>query len=138
MDRTLIDFIRALRNSDVRVSTSESMDAFRAVRLIGYDERSQLKEALSITLAKSNRYSMAMIDMHMPEGKGVDLIRDLRNHIPHTKFILIGEFLEGPELLEATRGGVFMVTTKPICLSQLSEITRITVADAIHKTKYPN
>lgn len=53
MDRTLIDFIRALRNSDVRVSTSESMDAFRAVRLIGYDERSQLKEALSITLAKS-------------------------------------------------------------------------------------
>ena len=53
MDRTLTDFIRALRNSDVRVSTSESMDAFRAVRLIGYDERSQLKEALSITLAKS-------------------------------------------------------------------------------------
>jgi len=38
MDRTLANFIRALRASDVRVSTAETLDAFSAVALVGYDD----------------------------------------------------------------------------------------------------
>lgn len=53
MDRKLIDFVRILRNADVRVSPSESMDAMQAIALVGYDDRSLIKRALSTTLAKS-------------------------------------------------------------------------------------
>jgi len=63
VDRTLTDFIRALRHSDVRVSTSETMDAFRAVRLVGYEEREQLKSALSMTLAKSEEEKARLGDV---------------------------------------------------------------------------
>jgi uncharacterized protein with von Willebrand factor type A (vWA) domain len=53
MDRMLTTFVRALRNADVRVSTAETLDAFHAVELVGYRDRTLLKNALSIVLPKT-------------------------------------------------------------------------------------
>jgi uncharacterized protein with von Willebrand factor type A (vWA) domain len=53
MDVVLTNFIRALRNADVRVSTSETLDAFNTVQLIGYENRATLKQALSLVLPKT-------------------------------------------------------------------------------------
>ncbi|MGB2389255.1 MAG: hypothetical protein ACPIB6_10660, partial [Henriciella sp.] len=52
-DKVITDFIRALRSADIRVSTGESIDAARAVRLIGYDDRAKLADTLRCVLAKS-------------------------------------------------------------------------------------
>lgn len=51
--RLLSDFIRALRASDVRVSTGEAIDAAGAMKLIGFENRSLLRDTLGIVLAKS-------------------------------------------------------------------------------------
>ena len=53
MDRTLSNFIRALRNAEVRVSTAETLDAFNTVELVGYRDRDFLKSALSLVLPKT-------------------------------------------------------------------------------------
>lgn len=53
MDRTLTNFIRALRNSDVRISTAETLDALSAVELVGYEDRGRLKRSLSLVLPKT-------------------------------------------------------------------------------------
>lgn len=53
MTQVLTDFIRALRAANVRVSTSESIDAAAAVDTIGFDDRGLLKESLSQVLAKT-------------------------------------------------------------------------------------
>jgi hypothetical protein len=53
VDRVLANFIRALRNADVRVSTAETLDAFNVVELVGYRDREFLKDALSIALPKT-------------------------------------------------------------------------------------
>ena len=53
MERTLTNFIRALRSSEVAVSSGEAIDAARAVALMGYGDRSVLKETLGCVLAKS-------------------------------------------------------------------------------------
>ena len=53
MDRTLSNFIRALRNAEVRVSTAETLDAFNTVELVGYRDRDFLKNALSMVLPKT-------------------------------------------------------------------------------------
>ena len=53
MDRTLANFIRALRNAEVRVSTAETLDAFGAVQLVGYRDRALLKRSLSLALPKT-------------------------------------------------------------------------------------
>lgn len=53
MSDVLGDFIRALRAADVRVSTSETIDASDVIQLVGYDDRHLLKDALGQALAKS-------------------------------------------------------------------------------------
>ena len=53
MDRQLANFIRALRNSEVRISTAETLDAFNAVELCGYEDRAFLKRSLSLVLSKT-------------------------------------------------------------------------------------
>lgn len=53
MDRTLANFIRALRNSEVRISTAETLDAFNTMELVGYRDRSFLKRSLSLVLSKT-------------------------------------------------------------------------------------
>jgi uncharacterized protein with von Willebrand factor type A (vWA) domain len=50
---TLEDFIKALRASEVRVSPAEAIDAHRAMMEIGYSDRTLVKDALCIALAKT-------------------------------------------------------------------------------------
>jgi len=47
------DFIKALRASEVKVSPAEAIDAHRALIEIGYADRTLMRDALCITLAKS-------------------------------------------------------------------------------------
>jgi uncharacterized protein len=53
MDRTLSNFIRALRNAEVRISTAETLDAFNTVELVGYRDRQFLKDSLALVLPKT-------------------------------------------------------------------------------------
>lgn len=53
MDQLLTNFIRALRNADIRVSTAETLDAFSTIQLIGYGDRQLLKDSLALVLPKT-------------------------------------------------------------------------------------
>ena len=55
MEQVLLDFIVALRHSGVRISVAETMDAMNAAKLVGYEDRYMLKDAMSSSLAKSKR-----------------------------------------------------------------------------------
>ncbi len=62
MSEVLGDFIRALRAADVRVSTSESIDAGNVIDLVGFNERATLRDALSQVLAKSDDEKQAFLE----------------------------------------------------------------------------
>jgi len=53
MTQVLSDFIRALRATNVRVSSAESIDAAAAIDVVGFEDRALLKESLSQVLAKT-------------------------------------------------------------------------------------
>src|SRR5829696_8768340 len=53
MDGPLIEFFRAARGAGLRISPAESIDAARAVRVVGWDDRDRLRETLSLVLAKT-------------------------------------------------------------------------------------
>jgi uncharacterized protein len=53
MDQLLTNFIRALRNADIRISTAETLDAFSTVELVGYRDRQLLKDSLALVLPKT-------------------------------------------------------------------------------------
>ena len=52
MQRPLEDFLRSLRDNEVAVSPAEAIDAHRAVVDVGYADRTLLRDALCVTLAK--------------------------------------------------------------------------------------
>ncbi len=53
LQRSLEDFLRSLRDSGVRVSPAEAIDAHRAVAAVGYADRDLMRNALCVTVAKS-------------------------------------------------------------------------------------
>lgn len=53
MKDVLHRFFRAARGAGVRVSAAESIDAMRAVQVVGFEDRANLREALLLTMAKS-------------------------------------------------------------------------------------
>lgn len=53
MDHQLLLFIKTLRHADIPVSAADSLAAVETVALLGYQNRDQLKHALSIVLAKT-------------------------------------------------------------------------------------
>ncbi len=53
MERVLAAFVRALRAAGSPVSTSETLDAVKAVAVVGYGDRQVLKDTLGAVLAKS-------------------------------------------------------------------------------------
>ena len=53
MDTALAGYVRALRAAGAEASTAETIDAARAVALLGYADRDTLKAALGVALAKS-------------------------------------------------------------------------------------
>jgi uncharacterized protein with von Willebrand factor type A (vWA) domain len=53
VERTISNFIRALRNAEVRVSTAETLDAMSVIELVGYEDKAHLKRSLSLALPKT-------------------------------------------------------------------------------------
>ena len=55
MDKRMVDFIRALRASGVRISLAESIDAMHGVDEIGVNDKEQFRAAMKTTLVKENK-----------------------------------------------------------------------------------
>ncbi|NQV66077.1 MAG: hypothetical protein HQ497_12010, partial [SAR86 cluster bacterium] len=53
VDKTLVDFVKALRNADLKVSPAETLEAMQCMNLVGYQDRRFLKDSLSMVLAKT-------------------------------------------------------------------------------------
>ena len=49
----LLDFVRAARSAGLRVSPTETIDAARAVEVVGLADRDRLRDTLSLVLAKT-------------------------------------------------------------------------------------
>src|SRR5579875_3000448 len=56
----LLRFIAAARGAGVRISPAESIDAMRAVALVGYVDRSALRDTLGLVLAKTPQEKAAL------------------------------------------------------------------------------
>ena len=53
MEQTLLGFINTLRQHDVRISTSETLDALHTADVIGYSNRELLRNGLAAALTKT-------------------------------------------------------------------------------------
>jgi uncharacterized protein with von Willebrand factor type A (vWA) domain len=69
---TLLGFLEVARNAGISVSNAESIDAFNALALVGYDDRLTVKDSLGLVLAKTaeeRRRFDACFDRYFDVGK---------------------------------------------------------------------
>jgi uncharacterized protein with von Willebrand factor type A (vWA) domain len=62
-DDLLLRFFRAARGVGCRISPPESMDAMSAVAAVGYDDKARLRDALLLTIAKTQEEKQALGDV---------------------------------------------------------------------------
>ena len=89
----LRDFIKVLRASDVRISTSETIDAMNVASVVGLEDKILLKESLSQSLAKSlrekeifeecyeNFFKESYMNFSSPDNKKDDKFNDANKDI---------------------------------------------------------
>ncbi len=54
MKAPLLGFLSVARNAGIAVSTAETIDAFNALELVGYGDRSTVKDTLKVVIAKTD------------------------------------------------------------------------------------
>lgn len=117
MDDTLLRFISVLRNHDLPVSTSESLDALRTAALLGYSERGLLKQGLAATLTKdgdSKRIFDSCFDQFFgvsDEHPDAPPQRDDLAHPPPDNFELSPELAADADVAAALQAPLVQVVT---------------------------
>jgi DNA-binding NtrC family response regulator len=75
---------------------------------------------------QTDRFPLVVTDVRMPDGDGLQLMRNVRSTNPATAVIVLTAFASVPEAVEAIQGGAGDYLTKPISFEQLrSSVTRV-------------
>ncbi len=100
---------------------------------IGYqvDAAGDLAEARQC-LAQQ-RYDLLITDMRLPDGLGMDLVRELQQTQRAEKSIVVTAYGSADNAVEALKAGAFDYLTKPVDLAQF----RAAVANALHEPSPP-
>ncbi|RUM59043.1 MAG: sigma-54-dependent Fis family transcriptional regulator, partial [Persephonella sp.] len=68
---------------------------------------------------KSNVFDVALIDVWLPDGEGLDLIPFIKKQIPKTKIVMISGHANIPVAVKALKEGAFDFLEKPISIDSL-------------------
>ena len=84
-----------------------------AIRARGYEVRTAASSADAIKEAEKESPEMAVVDLRMPGGSGLELLRELRKHDPHTRVLVLTGYGSIATAVEAVRDGAVGYLPKP-------------------------
>lgn len=107
-------------------------------RILVVDDEADLRELLEITLVRmgldvdsadsvaaarahlaQNRYALVLTDMRLPDGLGIELVRDVVGNCKNTPIAVITAFGSADNAVAALKAGAFDYVSKPVALEQL-------------------
>jgi DNA-binding NarL/FixJ family response regulator len=81
------------------------------------DETGSACETLKATLDKV--YDIVLLDISFPDGSGLDVLRQIRTHSPHTRVLLLSMYPEAQYAQRALRSGASGYLTKDSAPNEL-------------------
>ena len=75
-------------------------------------------------LKDAKEVDIAVVDLHLPDGNGVDLIRDLHAANPHAKVLTLTASLDRREHARAVEAGAEGVAHKSVGISEIIDLVR--------------
>ncbi|MBV8666444.1 MAG: sigma-54-dependent Fis family transcriptional regulator [Burkholderiaceae bacterium] len=127
-------------------------------RILVVDDEPDLRELLEITLVKmgldvdsadslagarrhlaGDDYALVLTDMRLPDGLGIDLVREVAAERKHTPIAVLTAFGSADNAVAALKAGAFDYLSKPVGLDQLRTMVqsalRISRPDAVSLTE---
>ncbi len=98
-----------------------------ALRSWGYESIQAGSVAEAVTLFGEERPTVALLDIDLPDGSGLDILNKIKELQPATVVIMITGNVNVPNLMTALKGGAHDFIGKPIHLEEL----RITLRNAL-------
>ncbi|HEX6127170.1 MAG TPA: sigma-54 dependent transcriptional regulator [Pyrinomonadaceae bacterium] len=98
-----------------------------ACRSWGYDPIPAGSVAQAIDLFGSEHPAVALLDIDLPDGSGLDILNQIKERQPETIVVMITGNVNVPNVITALRGGAHDFIGKPIHLEEL----RITLRNAL-------
>ena len=86
---------------------------------MGIETRSAATLEQARTLLKQNRFDLCLTDMRLPDGSGLDLLREIRETHPALPVAVITAHGNMELAIEALKAGAFDFLSKPVDLQQL-------------------
>ena len=71
---------------------------------------------------KENSYQLCLLDMRLPDGDGIDLVREIVRDHPHTPVAMITAHGSMETAIEALKAGAFDFVSKPVDLNVLRKL----------------
>lgn len=121
-----------------------------APRILIVDDEADLRELLEITFVKmgldsdsadciaaarsclaQNEYALVLTDMRLPDGQGIELVREVSASYKNTPIAVITAFGSADNAVAALKAGAFDYLSKPVALDQL----RMMVQSALRLTQ---
>lgn len=85
-------------------------------------------EASSVTdannLIKENYFDIAIIDLRLPDGSGIDILRTIKEQNPDTVVLIITAFASTETAIAAMKIGAYDYVTKPFNLDEIRVVIR--------------
>ncbi|MDO5103280.1 MAG: sigma-54 dependent transcriptional regulator [Lautropia sp.] len=115
----------------------------RLARVLVVDDEESLRELLELTLVGmgldvdlaadlasarkllgAQRYSLCLTDMRLPDGNGLDLVRQISESLPDTPVAVITAYGSAENAVAALKAGAFDYLAKPVGLDALRTLVR--------------
>lgn len=115
----------------------------RRKRVLVVDDEADIRELLDLTLAnmgieadcaatleearqllKSRRYRLCLTDMRLPDGEGLELVRQIGESFSHLPVAVITAHGSMENAVSALKAGAFDYLTKPVALDQLRALVK--------------
>ncbi len=98
---------------------------FRALDQKGYQVITASSKSEAFKMCQADRpFDLALIDLKLPDGDGLELMTELKSVHPHTTFIVLTGFATIEVAVEATRKGAYHFVTKPFNLEEVLNIVQ--------------
>lgn len=97
---------------------------FRALDRKGFQVITASTKEEAICLSQSGKgLDLALIDLRLPDGNGINLMTELKANNPHLQVIILTGFGSVELAVEATQKGAFHFITKPFSLDEITSLT---------------
>ncbi|MCP2248040.1 response regulator [Lentzea rhizosphaerae] len=108
----------------VRVGIRELLSASPDLEVVG--EASSVTEAL--TMVPATNPDVAVLDVRLPDGNGIELCRELRSRLPELNVLMLTSFTDDEALFDAIMAGASGFVLKRIVGTDLTAAVRTVAA----------